>query len=192
MAKRQRGTMPTDQATQLGRDFDEWIQDVQTMARHGYRPLLVVLRDDQGFELHSPALGPELATVISSLAEDIQPGPPVASSSIRNESPVPEDDDSVAAFGELLEARRTDGFLPCFLLFVDDTGGALPYPRRHRSQEAGRVHALAIVRGSRRSRAARFLTARPNRDAGNPRLVREEQDRELRDRLGLAAPGAPA
>jgi hypothetical protein len=49
--------MPTDEPTQHGRDFDEWLQDVHTMARLGYRPLLVVLRDEGGFELHSPLLG---------------------------------------------------------------------------------------------------------------------------------------
>jgi len=115
--------LPTDAPTHRDRGFDEWLEDVGTMAALGYRPLLVVLRDEQGgMEVHSPALGPELATVISSLAQDIETGPPVASPGTRAESGALEDDDSATAFTELLEARRTDGFLPCFLLFVNDTG----------------------------------------------------------------------
>jgi hypothetical protein len=109
------------------RAFDEWLADIDTMAGIGYRPLLSVLRNGEDFEVHSPALGPELATVISGLARDLEAGPPPELGSVRQE-PRGERDESVIDFVELLEARRTDGFLPYFILFTND---------------AGRLHSLA-------------------------------------------------
>jgi len=47
------------------RTFDEWLADIDTTAGLGYRPILTVLHNEDGFEIHSPALGPELATTIS-------------------------------------------------------------------------------------------------------------------------------
>src|SRR5262245_31671320 len=115
--------MPSDVLNQRDRGFDEWLEDGHTMVRLGYSPLLVVLRDERdAMQVHSPALGPGLANMTFSYAEDCEPGPPAASRDITDESAALEDDDSVMAFIELLEARWTDGFLPCCLLFVNDAG----------------------------------------------------------------------
>jgi len=109
------------------RAFDDWLADIDTMAGIGYRPLLSVLRNGEDFEVHSPALGPELATVISGLASDLEAGPPPELERVRHETPGKRDE-SVTAFVELLEARRADGFIPYFILFTND---------------AGRLHSLA-------------------------------------------------
>ena len=103
------------------RAFDEWLADIDTMAGLGYRPLLSVLRNGADFELHSPALGPELATVVSRLARDLEAGPPAVVAGVPSE-PRGERDDSVIAFVELLEARKAEGSLPYYMLFTDDAG----------------------------------------------------------------------
>jgi hypothetical protein len=103
------------------RTFDEWLADIDTMEGLGYRPILTALRNEDGFEVHSPALGPELATTISRLARDLEAGPPAELGSVRH---VRRDDrdESVIAFVDLLEARKADGFLPYYVLFTNDAG----------------------------------------------------------------------
>jgi hypothetical protein len=103
------------------RSFAEWLTNVYVMARAGYRPILTVLQNEDGFEIHSPALGPELATTISRLARDLEAGPPADLGSVRHERRG-ERDESVIAFVDLLEARRADGFLPYYVLFMNDAG----------------------------------------------------------------------
>jgi hypothetical protein len=109
------------------RTFDEWLADIDTMAGLGYEPILCVLRNEEGFEVHSPALGPELATTVSRLARDLEAGPPAELGPVRPETRG-ERDESVIAFVELLEARKADGSLPYYVLFTND---------------AGRLHSLA-------------------------------------------------
>jgi hypothetical protein len=107
--------------------FAEWLADVYVMARAGYRPILTVLRNEDGFELHSPALGPELATTISRLARDLEAGPPADLGRVLQERRG-ERDESVSTLVDLLDARRADGYLPFYILFAND---------------AGRLHSLA-------------------------------------------------
>src|SRR5262249_16987314 len=108
-------------AIRANRPFAERLADIHTMAGVGYRPILTVLHNEHGFEIHSPALGPELATTISRLARDLEAGPPAELGSVRRERRG-ERDESVIAFVDLLEARRAAGFLPYYVLFTNDAG----------------------------------------------------------------------
>jgi hypothetical protein len=103
------------------RTFDEWLADIDAMAGLGYRPILTALRNEDGFEAHSPALGPELATTISRLARDLEAGPPPELGRVRHEQRG-ERDESVIAFVDLLDARRAAGSLPYYILFTNDAG----------------------------------------------------------------------
>ena len=105
------------------RAFVEWLADIDTMAGIGYRPLLSVLRNGEDFEVHSPALGPELATVISGLASDLEAGPPPELERVRHET------------------RKADGFLPYFILFDNDAG------RLHSLAEHGIEDLPGFLRG---------------------------------------------
>jgi hypothetical protein len=107
------------------RAFEEWLVDIEVMAGLGYRPLLSVLRREDGaFEIHSPALGPPLARLVSRIARDLEAGPPAARGSVHDEA-LGKKDESVTAFVELLLARRAERFLPFYVLFIDDAGERL-------------------------------------------------------------------
>jgi hypothetical protein len=78
--------------------------------------------NEDGFELHSPALGPELATTISRLARDLEADPPADLGRVLQERRG-ERNESVSTFVDLLDARRADGFLPFYIiLFANDAG----------------------------------------------------------------------
>ena len=81
----------------------------------------LVLHNEDGFEVHSPALGPELATTISRLARDLEAGPPAELGSVSHERRG-DRDESAIAFVDLLDARRADGFLPYYVLFTNHAG----------------------------------------------------------------------
>jgi hypothetical protein len=91
------------------------------MAGLGYRPILTALRNEDGFEVHSPALGPDLATTISRLARDLEAGPPAELGRVGHEQRG-ERDGSVIAFVDLLDTRRAAGSLPYYILFTNDAG----------------------------------------------------------------------
>jgi hypothetical protein len=107
------------------RAFGDWLVDITTMAGLGYQPLLSVLRREDGaFEIHSPALGPPLARLVSRVASDLEAGPPAALGSVHDEA-LGKKDESVTAFVELLVARWAESFLPYYVLFIDDAGERL-------------------------------------------------------------------
>jgi hypothetical protein len=103
------------------RTFDEWLADIDTMAGLGYRPILTALQHEDGFEVYSPALGPDLATTVSQLASDLEAGPPPELGRIRH-ARRGERDEAVMAFVDLLDARRAAGSLPYYILFANDAG----------------------------------------------------------------------
>jgi hypothetical protein len=91
------------------------------MAALAYRPILAALESEDGFEVYSPALGPDLATTVSRLASDLEAGPPPELGRVRH-ARRGERDEAVMAFVDLLDARRADGSLPYYVLFANDAG----------------------------------------------------------------------
>jgi hypothetical protein len=113
------------------RHFVDWIRDLDAMAGQGYRPVLIVLRnEDDEIRLLSPVLGPELASIVSACANEAEPGPPVESCEVPRELEGERDDDLAELVAQLEDAHGR-GMLPCWVLFMDD---------------ADRVHSLADPR----------------------------------------------